>query len=113
MDMFHWSLDYKEDIEFISKVYKLLYNKNKFIKLTDVINLIESNSEISRLNTNLMKPRVKHSLFSSPGIMKDINNDILFLNKLAIKSVLKEDFKKAEKYYYEISVISKKLSNIS
>ena len=38
---------------------------------------------------------------------------ILFLNKLAIESVLKEDFKKAEKYYYEISVISKKLSNIS
>lgn len=113
MDMYHWSLDYKEDIEFISKVYKLLYNKSKLIKLSDVVNLIESNSEISRLNTSLMKPRVKHSLFSSPGIMKDINNDILFLNKLAIESVLKEDFKKAEKYYYEISVISKKLSNIS
>ena len=111
--MYHWSLDYKEDVGFISKVYKKLYEKSKFIKLDEVLNLIESNPEISKLNINLMKPRVKHSLFSSPGIMKDINNDILYLNKLAIKSVLKEDFKKAEKYYYEISAISKKLSNIS
>lgn len=113
LDMYHWSLDYKEDVGFISKVYKKLYEKSKFIKLDEVLNLIESNPEISKLNINLMKPRVKHSLFSSPGIMKDINNDILYLNKLAIKSVLKEDFKKAEKYYYEISAISKKLSNIS
>ena len=113
LDMYHWSLDYKEDVEFITKVYKILYEKSCSIKLNELLNLIANNSEISNLNTKLKKPRVKHSLFSSPGIMKDINNDILYLNKLALESVLKNEFKMAEKYYHEISLISQKLSNIS
>ncbi len=49
-----WTIDYKEDYEFIKAVYENLYPKNKSFSLEDILNLTEKEKpEIQQLNAHL------------------------------------------------------------
>lgn len=49
----HWRLtvDYKEDIELISKIFSKLYVNNSYIKLESVIKFLEENNELLKINS--------------------------------------------------------------
>ncbi|MFC2133874.1 cytidylyltransferase domain-containing protein [Bacteroidota bacterium] len=46
-----WTIDYKEDYLFITKVYEELYNTNKLFKLNDILNLLQEKPEIYHINS--------------------------------------------------------------
>jgi spore coat polysaccharide biosynthesis protein SpsF len=45
-----FTIDYKEDYEFIQRVYNELYEKDNRFSLNDIINLLERNPEIKKIN---------------------------------------------------------------
>lgn len=47
---YRFTIDYKEDYEFIKKVYNQLYPKNKRFGLNDILNLLEAKPEIKKIN---------------------------------------------------------------
>lgn len=46
-----WTLDYKEDFEFIKTVYDNLYPSNPKFGINDILNLVNSNSSIYTINS--------------------------------------------------------------
>jgi spore coat polysaccharide biosynthesis protein SpsF len=45
-----FTIDYKEDYEFIKRVYDELYLSNPGFKLNDILRLLEANPEIKKIN---------------------------------------------------------------
>ena len=45
-----WTVDNKEDLIFIRKIYKLLYQNNKYFGMDKVIDLLNSKKELSQIN---------------------------------------------------------------
>jgi len=45
-----FTIDYKEDYEFIQRVYNELYEKNNGFSLNDILNLLESKPELNKIN---------------------------------------------------------------
>ena len=45
-----FSIDYKEDYNFIKVVYDELYSENKIFTLDDILNLLNNKPEIKKLN---------------------------------------------------------------
>jgi spore coat polysaccharide biosynthesis protein SpsF len=50
-----WVVDYKEDLEFVKKVYSKLYKKNKLFQMNDIIKLLKNNKEITHKLENGIK----------------------------------------------------------
>jgi spore coat polysaccharide biosynthesis protein SpsF (cytidylyltransferase family) len=113
LSTYHWSLDYPEDVNFIHLVMQKLKEACSEATFQNMLSLIENDCEVKAMHTKLIKPNVSHAFFSSPGIMKDINADIVFLSENAIEAILSNRFSEAENYYREIANIASKLSTIS
>ena len=113
LSAYHWSVDYTEDVEFVRLVYRHLYDGQSNIGIKDVLALIEKEAEVSEYHTRLLKPKVSHAFFSSPGIMKDIIADITLLADATIGAIGNSQFDIAETYFREIALIATKLSNLN
>jgi spore coat polysaccharide biosynthesis protein SpsF (cytidylyltransferase family) len=50
-----WTLDKKEDFEFIKIIYNNLYKKNKFFGIEDVLKFLEKNPEIEKINQHITR----------------------------------------------------------
>lgn len=61
-----WTLDNKEDYEFLSIVYKELYKPNSFISWKEVINFLESNKSLLKINEHINR---------NEGLIKSLNED--------------------------------------
>lgn len=48
-----WTVDTKEDLEFIRAIYKKLYKKNSIFLMEDVLKLLEKHPEIKKINENI------------------------------------------------------------
>jgi len=46
----HWTLDYEDDLKFITEVYKRLYRENKVFLMEDVLRLLRQNPELTEIN---------------------------------------------------------------
>lgn len=109
LSRFHWSFDFPEDYEFIKSVYEKLYSTNPFFGMRDVLLLIESDDQISLLNKNLMTPAVEHAFWNSPGIIRDLNNDVAHLIQVAATAIENKDFAKANRCYKHIIQVAQEL----
>lgn len=105
----HWSLDFPEDIEFIKMVYSKIWQENKIIRMSDVLELIDKYDEISNVDAKLKRPKVQHAFWNSPGIIRDMNTDIASLTKSAQSALDEKNFTHAKHCYDEIITISKAL----
>jgi spore coat polysaccharide biosynthesis protein SpsF len=105
----HWSLDFPEDVEFVAKVYEKMRNLNKKISLHSILELIDMDSEVEALDRSLRRSKVSHAFWNSPGIIEDMNNDIIILCEYAKNAILKKEYLLASKFYKEIQYISKEL----
>lgn len=45
-----WTVDYKEDLEFVKIIYKKLFPKNEFFGMSEILNLLDENPGIKKIN---------------------------------------------------------------
>jgi len=50
-----WTVDEKEDFEFVSKIYSALYNSNPRFVMKDVLQLLEIRPELAQINTKYQR----------------------------------------------------------
>lgn len=53
-----WTLDTKEDFEFIDTIYKRIYSKNQFFLMDDVLKLLEKEPELIDINNHIEQKQV-------------------------------------------------------
>jgi spore coat polysaccharide biosynthesis protein SpsF (cytidylyltransferase family) len=106
----HWSLDYPEDIEFIRAVYAQLYKPGRAIRMNEVLRLLEADEQVASIQRRLVKPKVSHAFFSSPGMMKDITSDIEALCALAKDAIGRGALAEAQRLFREVYCIARVLS---
>jgi spore coat polysaccharide biosynthesis protein SpsF len=63
---YRWTLDNKEDYEFISEIYKRLFKMDTFIKWQSVIDLLEENKDLVNINSHISR---------NEGFTKSLNED--------------------------------------
>lgn len=51
----HWTVDYMEDFIFVERIYRELYKKDHPFKMHDVLNLLEKNQSLGKMNKNLKR----------------------------------------------------------
>ena len=61
-----WTLDNPEDFEFIKKVYSKLYKQNELFGMSEILNLLQSNPELEKINSDIIR---------NLGYIKSVNND--------------------------------------
>ena len=49
------SIDYEEDFYLVSKIFEKLYKKNSFIKYIDVVNFLDNNQDLLKINQKYIK----------------------------------------------------------
>jgi len=62
-----WTLDHKQDFEFITKVYKALYEKNEFFGAKETLNFLEKHKELESIN---------HYVKRNEGLEKSLIEDL-------------------------------------
>ena len=50
-----WSVDDKDDFDFVKKIYSKLYNKKNNFSMNDVLNLLKKEPELKKINSNFIK----------------------------------------------------------
>lgn len=50
---FRWAVDYQEDFDFVKKIYEVLYQINPFFGMKEILNLLETQPEISEINKKI------------------------------------------------------------
>lgn len=63
-----WTLDTKDDLSFIDKVYEELYELNPLFNYDDVIALLNKKPEIRKINSSSVR---------NEGLIKSLNNDYI------------------------------------
>lgn len=109
LSRYHWSFDFPEDYQFIKSVYQKLLSTNPSFGIDDILQLIENDEQIFQLNKSLMTPPVEHAFWNSPGIIRDLNNDVAHLIREAVTAVDNKDFPKANRCYKQVLKISEEL----
>ncbi|KAF6243996.1 hypothetical protein C6988_00885 [Nitrosopumilus sp. b1] len=46
-----WTVDYKEDLEFVKKIYENLYPRDPFFGMIDILDFLKKNPQISAINS--------------------------------------------------------------
>ncbi|MGE5400409.1 MAG: cytidylyltransferase domain-containing protein [Ignavibacteriales bacterium] len=75
-----WTLDYREDYEFVSAVYNELYNLNPQFHLDDVLNLLEIYPRIKSINqkyagVNWYRHHIRELRTISPEMTRNLNTE--------------------------------------
>ena len=50
LSIYRWTVDYEEDLEFVSAIYKTLYKENKLFGMDSVISLLKEKPELLEIN---------------------------------------------------------------
>jgi spore coat polysaccharide biosynthesis protein SpsF len=50
-----WTIDYKEDYEFVKKIFALLYKKNNIFLMNDIFTILEKYPDIQKINSMYIK----------------------------------------------------------
>lgn len=102
MSRHHWSFDFPEDLELIETAYDSLWKADGPIRLGDLQKLLETSAEFAEIDKRLKRPKVAHAFWNSPGIIRDMHNDVVALIGSARKSQEQGEFSAAKQFYSEI-----------
>jgi spore coat polysaccharide biosynthesis protein SpsF len=106
----HWSLDFPEDIELIRRAYAVIRGRGDEINLRSLRDLIDTDATFARLDAALQRPTVPHALWNSPGMVRDMHEDLVQLARMAHDAKRSGDAAKACQCYSEIMHITTKLA---
>lgn len=56
---YRWTVDVKEDLKMIRKIFKILYKPNKFFSAESVIDLLNERPEIAEINAKVEQKKLK------------------------------------------------------
>jgi spore coat polysaccharide biosynthesis protein SpsF len=107
----HWSLDFPEDVELIRIVYEKLWKNGRSIHLNELIHLLDVDKLFFKKDKELLRPKVSHAFWNSPGIILDMHSDVVALTHSAAESQRKGDFIKAKQNYAEVLRIVGRLNS--
>ena len=62
-----WTLDEKEDLIFITEVYKNLYDKDSFFTMEDIVDLLNEKPELLKINSKFTR---------NEGLIKSLKEDV-------------------------------------
>ena len=68
LEHLRWTLDNQEDYEFLKIIYKSLYKRNSFIKMNEVLELLNTKKDLMDLNSHIKR---------NEGYQKSVSNDQL------------------------------------
>lgn len=106
----HWSLDFPEDLELIKRAYSVIHGRGGEIGMQSLRDLIETDETFARLDAALQRPSVPHAFWNSPGMVRDMHEDLMQLARTAHEAKLGGDATKAGRCYSEILRITNKLA---
>jgi spore coat polysaccharide biosynthesis protein SpsF len=109
----HWSLDFPEDLSFLNAVYDRIYRPGEPISLEAVRNLIATDERVGALDDSLRRGAVGHAFWNSPGIIRDMTDDVAELALMGRKAVASEEFALAERCFSELLPISSELARFA
>lgn len=105
----HWSLDFPEDMALIRAAYDRLWKAGSPIRLEDLLSLLATDESFAKIDKNLERPKVTHAFWNSPGIIRDMHNDITALIKSAHENQEQCNYSLAKQYYSEALRIVERL----
>jgi spore coat polysaccharide biosynthesis protein SpsF (cytidylyltransferase family) len=109
----HWSLDFPEDLVFLNAVYDRIDASGRPISLDAVRRLIETDPVVGALDADLRRGPVQHAFWNSPGIIRDMAEDVMALAGMAREALAKEDFPLAARCFSEMSPIAADLGRFA
>lgn len=56
---FRWTVDEKEDLEFVREVYKRLYKEGKIFLMAEIIKLLEKEPKLLEINKNIKRKKIQ------------------------------------------------------
>ena len=113
LSRFHWSLDFPEDVIFISTVFEKLGRRDGEVSISEILQLIDQDKETRDLHGKLIRPAVEHAFWNAPSIMRDMNEDISKLVEIARNGSRDGEHLKASECYGEILNIALELKKCS
>ena len=105
----HWSLDFPEDIDLIRIAYERLWKQSRPIRINELTHLVKTDKLFAKKDLELLRPKVSHVFWNSPGIIRDMHSDVLTLTQSAYENQDKGEFDKAKQKYAEILRILERL----
>lgn len=109
----HWSIDFPEDLEFVRAVYERLHQAGRPIHVADVLDLIARDPVVGELDRKLQRGPVTHAFSNSPGIIRDMKNDILALQSAADKAAAGGNHDLARRSRSEMARIEQQLARFA
>lgn len=106
----HWSLDFPEDVDFLKAVFERAWRPGHVFSTEEILGLIAHDGEIAALDKAIQKPKVLHAFWNSPGIIRDMNRDIVHLCEMAQRSLEAGDRGVAKRCYDEVLSIAQELA---
>jgi spore coat polysaccharide biosynthesis protein SpsF len=105
----HWSLDFPEDIDLIRIAYENLWKVGSPIHLNKLTHLLETNKIFAEKDKELLRPKVSHVFWNSPGVIRDMHSDVVAMIQSALESQGRGDFSSAKQNYAEVLRIVERL----
>jgi spore coat polysaccharide biosynthesis protein SpsF len=97
-----WTLDYKEDFDFIKRVFEEFHDTNPLFEFDEIKNLLDKDPSIIKLNQMHHDPIVEYSAWSTGSYVAEMHDDIVSLLKMAKKTEDEKDFTSAQLLYQKI-----------
>lgn len=72
LSKYRWTVDEKEDFELVTKIYEALYPGNAAFNTNDILNFLEKNFVLKKLNSNYRR---------NEGYKKSLQDDLLYHQK--------------------------------
>ena len=104
-----WTLDYKEDFDFIARIFKSLYAKNPYFSFEDIKDLIEKNPSLTEINKMHVEVVNVSSAWSTGSYVKEMHADISSILDKALEKESKKEYKELIKDYEQIKTMLNEL----
>ncbi len=108
-NQWRWTLDYKEDFDFISAVYQHLYKTNPNFGFEEIKMLLQKNPELLEINKMHVDPVTQFSAWSTGSYVKEMHQDI---KEILDAIVHKERDKKYEELQNDYEKVKKMIEEL-
>lgn len=106
----HWSVDFPEDLEFVHAVYSRLGASRAAVHMDEVLSLISRDPDIAALDRKLQRGPVAHAFWNSPGIMRDMRDDVAHLTQREQAALRDGDANLAGACRHEIALLNAEIA---
>ena len=100
-----WTLDYKEDLQFVKAVFEKLYMTNPDFGFDEISKLLKTDTSIINLNIQHAKPRILNSAWYTGSYVSESHADLTKILGKAFEFETINQFEKARGFYEQAEKI--------